>query len=433
MRLPTYVIKVIDIIKEKGKEAFLVGGCVRDSLMGYEAADYDLTTSATIHELLSWFEKTVPVGEKHGTIAVIIDGNTVEVSTFRGCLHPSQEGLFALEEDLFLRDFTINAIAADVNGVLYDPFGGYADIRKQLIRSPQNKAEERFREDPLRMMRAVRFSCTLGFNLHASTFNGILKYHTLIRNVSAERIREEFNKIILSKKPSHGIRLLLQTGLLEEILPEAMSMVNFNQHSIRHDKDVFEHTMAVLEGVPARLKVRLAAFFHDIAKPSTFTIDEAGAGHFYDHHIVGRKITEKVLKRMRYDNHTVQDVSVLVAEHMSRFPRVRNSSLKMLFNRLGEHNLIDLFDLQRADIMGAAPPFDFSLLDMMQEEIEQILNENPPIRVKDLAVNGHDLKAIGVEPGPEMGKILNFLLSIVLDDPAKNKRYILLDIARDYL
>ena len=431
MQIPAYVFKVTNTLKQNGKQALLVGGCVRDLLMGSEPADYDVATSATTQEIVSLFRKTVPIGERHGTIAVLIDGFTVEVSIFKGYAH--EEGLAGLEQDLSLRDFTVNAMAVDENGSLYDPFGGQEDLKKKIIRSPRNEPEQRFIEDPLRMMRAIRFCSSFGFSLHPNTYKAIAKKHALIQKVAPERIRKELNRILISDRPSRGIRLLLETGLLQHVMHEVMSMVDFDQRNKRHNKDVFEHTMAVLEAVPSRLNVRLAALLHDIGKPLTFSIDEYGVGHFYGHHLEGRKIVESLMNRLKYDNKTIEDVSVLVVEHMSRFPKIRDASLKRLVNRVGEHNLDDLFDLQKADILGSSPPFDFSELDAMREGIDRILNEKSPMRKKDLDIKGYDLIAIGFQPGPEMGKVLEALLDVVLEDPDKNDRATLLKMAEEYL
>ncbi len=434
MQIPSYVVQVIQTLKQNGKQAFVVGGCVRDMLMGRMPADYDVATSATTQEIISFFPKTVPVGERHGTIAVLIGGSAVEVSTFKGCmLEQSGESPAGLEQDLALRDFTMNAMAVDENGSLYDPFGGREDLKRQMIRSPRNEPEQRFVEDPLRMMRAIRFCSALGFSLHPTTYEAIIKQASLLPKVALERVREELNRILISDRPSLGIRLLLETGLLQHVMPEAMPMAGFDQRNKRHDKDLFEHTMAVLEAVPPRLNVRLAALLHDIGKPSTFSIDENGVGHFYSHHKEGCRMAEDIMRRLKYDNKTRADVSALVAEHMSRLPKVRNTSLKRLVNRVGEHNVDDLFDLQRADILGSAPPFNFSELDAMRDGLDRIRLEKPPLTQKDLAINGHDLIEIGLQQGPQMGRVFNLLLDVVLEDPDKNNRTVLLSIAKKYL
>ncbi|MDD3654036.1 MAG: CCA tRNA nucleotidyltransferase [Desulfotomaculaceae bacterium] len=451
MRIPEQVSKVLDTLKKHGQQAFIVGGCVRDLLMGNTPADYDVVTPASAAEIASYFPKTVPIGEKYGTIVVLIEGLAVEVSTFKGVapVASTEKGgstaskveapetdwssLSGLEQDLALRDFTINAMALDPDGGLIDPFGGAVDLRRQVLRSPRDQAEQHIIEDPLRMLRAVRFCSTLGFTISRSVFEAIVKQSDLLQRVAPERVREELNRILTSDRPARGIRLLLETGLLGQFLPEAVAMAGFDQRSKHHDRDVFEHAMAVLEAAPPRLAVRLAALLHDIGKPRTFSIDEKGVGHFYGHHLEGGRMTREILKRLKYDNKTIERVSMLVTEHMSRFSHVRDKTLKRLVSRVGENNLADLFDLQRADILGAAPPYNFSLLNTMREGIDRIISKKQPLQVKDLALNGHDLLALGFPPGPEIGRVLDRLLAAVLENPEGNDRAALLRMAIEYL
>lgn len=429
MKLPSQVKQVMHILNNHGQKAFAVGGCVRDLLLDRPPGDYDIVTSALPGEIIAWFPKTVPVGMEHGTVTVLMDHVPIEVSTFKGLSNDQR----TLDEDLRQRDFTINAIAMNGEGIIYDPFGGQSDLTGLVIRSPLNQSKERFLEDPLRMIRAIRFAASLGFDLHPSVTEAMADSHELITQVSVERIREELNKILVSDHPSLGIKLLLGHNLLAHVIPEAIPMVNFDQHNKNHDKDVFQHALAVLEAVPPRLNVRWAAFLHDIGKPATFTRGDDGVGHFYGHHTKGQEITRSILERLKYDNKTIEDVTILVGAHMTRFARFRNANLKKLISQVGEHNLQDLYDLQKADILGSAPPFNFSSLDEMQAEMEQILREKPPLKVQDLAINGHDLIEIGIAPGPAMGKLLNNLLEVVLEDPQKNHRSTLLLLSRRFL
>jgi len=427
MTLPPYVIKIINTLSAHDREAYVVGGCVRDLLMDKQPSDYDIATSALPQEVISWFPKTIPTGIGHGTVTVLMDGAPVEVSTFKGTM----EGQSDLYQDLLRRDFTINAVAMDTQGTIYDPFGGQEDLKKQVIRSPLNQSRERFFEDPLRMIRAIRLAATLNFALHPTVSEAIIDCHELITQVSMERIQEELNKILVSGNPSLGITLLLKHNLLAHIIPEAIPMVDFDQRNKNHDKDVFQHALAVLDAVPPRLNVRWAAFLHDIGKPATFTQSEDGVGHFYGHHIKGQEICRHILERLKYDHKTIEDITTLVGAHMTRFARFRNANLKKLVSQVGEHNLEDLYDLQKADILGSAPPFDFTALNEMQAEIEEILRENQPLNIQDLAINGHDLMEIGIEPGPGMGQILQALLEIVLEDPQKNNASTLLSLAKE--
>lgn len=429
MKLPPQVAKAIHILNSHGMEAYAVGGCVRNLLLGKPSSDFDVATSALPQEIMSIFPKTIPLGIEHGTIVILMDDVSLEISSFKGIL----EGQFDLYEDLRRRDFTINAMAMDEEGVIYDPFGGQKDLQERIIRSPLNHSRERFLEDPLRMMRAIRFAVSLDFTLHSSVVEVMLDLHDLLAEVSVERIRDEFNRILLSDHPIRGMELLLANGLLAHVLPEAMPMVNFDQHNKNHDKDVFQHALAVVEASPARLKVRLAALFHDIGKPATFTQGDDGVGHFYGHHLKGQEITRSSLERLKYDNRTIEDVTILVGAHMTRFAGFKDANLKKLISQVGKDNLPDLYDLQKADIMGSAPPFDFLSLDKMQTEIEQTLSKDPPLTIHDLAINGQDLIKIGMTPGPSMGKLLHHLLEVVLEDPQKNDRATLLRLSQELL
>lgn len=432
--MPEYVLKIISILDKQGYQAFLVGGCVRDILLSREPRDYDLATSASPTEIGRCFAKSFPIGARHGTVAVLMDGHHVEITTFRGKQPVHAAGdLTALAEDLARRDFTINAMAMDASGKLFDPWGGRRDLADKVLRAPNNQAEPRLAEDPLRMMRAVRLSTVYGLNITEDTQAAILRLTSLLEQVSRERVREELNRILVSEQPVQGVRMLQQFGLLSIIIPELELMVGVDQRNIRHDRDLFEHSLAVMEGVPARLKVRLAALLHDIGKPACFTIDEDGVGHFYGHHLAGISIAEDILYRLKYDQQTIHDVSLLVGAHMTRFGKLRDASLKKLVKHLGRHNLMDLYDLQRADILGSAPPYDFTELDEMKCEIEMVLSAKQPLEIQDLAVKGSDLITLGYHPGPALGEALNKLLELVLEDPEMNQTEGLLEKAREWL
>jgi len=259
-----------------------------------------------------------------------------------------------------------------------------------------------------------------------------LKMNHLLAGVACERIRDEFNIIITSERSAEGIRGLQTSGLMTHIIPEMEAMVGFDQRNFRHDRDLFEHSLAVLEGVPASIDVRLAALLHDIGKPVCFTVDQNGVGHFYNHHMAGMEITQTILKRLKYDGQTIKNVSNLVGSHMTRYAKLRSSSLKQLIKQVGENNLDRMYELQKADILGSAPPFDFSELEKMQQEIDNILDTKQPLTIKDLAVNGDDLVTIGYTAGIMMGETLQKLLLIVLENPEQNQRELLLEMARDW-
>lgn len=433
MQVPEYVAEIIAALERQDYAAYLVGGCVRDILLGRTPSDYDVVTSAPIDAIQGLFPHTVPIGAHYGTLAVITGDKVVEVSTCKERYHSSLPGLTGIEADLFWRDFTINAIAMDSRGQLIDPFGGRRDLEGRVIACPANQAAQRMRDDPLRMVRAIRLSCSLDFVLHSTVSDAIIAEALLLPRVAIERIRGELDLILLSPSPARGFRMLADTGLLDHIIPELVPMIDFDQRSLHHDKDLFEHTLAVVEAAPPRLTVRLAALLHDVGKPACFTLDEEGRGHFYNHHIEGGSMATAILQRLRYDHQTVEMVARLVEEHMSRFVQVRRAGLKRLIVRMGEENLDDLFDLQRADIQGSAPPLDTSALDALKVDIDHILDTRPPMYIKDLAINGNDLIGLGFKQGPKVGEILDHLLEIVLEQPDMNKAEILLAKARDYL
>jgi len=432
--IPEYILTLFNTLEQAGHQAYLVGGCVRDRLLGLEPHDYDLASSASPEEISRYFSKTVPVGARHGTVLVFLEGQGVEITTFKGScsLHPPDVA-GTLEEDLARRDFSINAMAMDTHGKVYDPWGGQRDLADRILRATRDKPDERIMEDPLRMMRAIRLSIDYDLTIEPATWDSILRNSSLLNGVSMERIRDELNRILLSRQPAQGLRMLQQSGLMACFIPELALMAGFDQRNFRHDKDLFEHSMAVLDGVPPRLKIRLAALLHDIGKPASFTLDEKGIGHFYGHHLEGIGISKQILQRLKYERLVVEDVSRLVGAHMTRFAHFRDAPLKKLIVQLGESNLEDLFALQRADILGSAPPFEFDDLNKMQKDVHDILMDGAAMELKDLAVKGSDLIALGYSSGPAIGEGLAKLLELVLDDPSRNDRDILLNIARDWL
>lgn len=427
---PEHIQFIFNKLSEHGCEVYVVGGCVRDMILGTTPQDFDMVCSATPGQICNIFSHTLSVGARHGTIIVMIDHQQVELSTFRHVALDRE--VSALERDLAGRDFTINAMAMDMDGNLYDPWGGQADLKAGLIRATCDRAEELFTDDPLRMMRAIRFATGYNAKIAESTYTAILQMNHLLAGIAKERIRDELNTIITSERSADGIRGLQTSGLMTYVIPEIEAMVGFDQRNFRHDKDLFEHSLAVLQGVPARIDVRLAALLHDIGKPACFTVDQNGVGHFYNHHMTGMEITRTILKRLKYDGQTISIVSNLVGSHMTRYAKLRSSSLKQLIKQVGENNLDCMYELQKADILGSAPPFVFSELEKMRLEIENILATKQPLTIKDLAVNGDDLVAIGYTAGILLGETLQRLLNIVLENPEQNQRELLLAMARDW-
>lgn len=420
--------KIINILQSHGYKAYIVGGCVRDSLLGKEPKDWDICTNALPEQVEQIFTKTIPTGIKHGTITVLFDEVGYEITTFRkdGNYSDSRrpdnvDFTIELYEDLSRRDFTINAMAYNREEGLIDYFNSQEDLINKEIRTVGNP-DNRFNEDALRMLRAVRFASVYNFYININTGGAICKNRNKIKYISQERIREELNKILLSDQPSYGITLLQATGLLNYILPELVETIDFDQHNPNHDKDIYEHTLSVLNNTPKDLVVRWAALLHDIGKPMTFTVDDEGIGHFYKHHIESGILAEKILKRLKFDNETIAKVCVLVKEHMSRYNFLRTSNIKKFINRVRIENLDNLFELQIADIKGSKPPHNFSEVLDLKEKVEKIINEKQPLTVKDLDINGYDLIKIGIKPGKHMGEILNSLLEQVLENPDLNKK-----------
>jgi tRNA nucleotidyltransferase (CCA-adding enzyme) len=440
MNIPKDVEFIIDKFYENNYEAFIVGGCVRDSIRGVAPHDYDITTNALPEKIQELFEKTIPTGIKHGTITVLIDGNSYEVTTYRidgdyidNRRPESVEFVSDIKEDLSRRDFTINAMAYNYNEGLVDYFSGNEDLQNKLIKAV-GEPDKRFNEDALRMMRAIRFAAQLGFTIEAKTLASIKKNNALINNISAERIRDEFIKIIISDNPSLGLRLLADTGILKHILPELAQCIGFDQHTPYHDKDIFNHTLSVVEKVPNLAYLRLAALFHDIAKPICFTLDENNVGHFYGHNNKGENLTRKILRRLRVDNLTTDTTCTLVKEHMNVLVDPTDIALKRMINRVGKGLVFDLFKLQRADILSSAPPFLYlQHVAIMENKINEILNSKAPLSSKELAVNGNDLiSELALKPGKHLGELLNYLLEKVLKDPSLNNREKLFELAKEY-
>lgn len=441
MNLTEDVRLIIDLLYKNNFEAFVVGGSVRDYLLGKEPKDYDITTNALPNDIIKIFHKTVPTGIQHGTVTVIFNDIPYEITTYRidGEYTDNRrpdDVIFVsnLKEDLSRRDFTINAMAYNHKEGLKDFFNGREDLNNKIIRCV-GEPNRRFNEDALRILRAIRFSSQLNFSIEPKTFEAIKKNKNLLKNISIERVREELSKILLSEYPSKGLRLLAQTEILNQIIPEIIPTIDFDQKTPYHNKDVFEHTLSVVENCTPVLHVRLAALFHDIAKPQCFFTDEKGIGHFYGHDSKSSLICKEILKRLRFDNNTIEKTYRLISEHM-RIPfDAKDSALKRLINRVGKDLIFDLFNLQRADIKSSAPPFIMlDKVEIVEKRIIDLLNSNVPLTSKDLCINGNILmEELNLNPGKEIGKILNFLTDKVLEDSSLNNKVKLLELARKYI
>lgn len=441
MQISNNVKYIISELYKNNFEAFIVGGSVRDFLLNKKPKDFDIATNALPQDIINIFEKTIPTGIKHGTITVLINNESFEITTYRidgeykDNRHP-KEVIFVsnIEKDLSRRDFTINAMAYNEKEGLIDFFNGKEDLKNKIIKTV-GESNKRFKEDALRILRAIRFSCQLDFSIEENTLKAIKENRHLISNISIERIRDEFIKILLSQTPSKGLILLKNCNLLNLIIPELEVTIGFDQRTPYHNKDVFNHTLQVLDNVPSNLILRLAALFHDIGKPHCFFLDENNIGHFYGHNKKSEEITKFILKRLKFDNETINKVCILIKEHMNVLVNPKDSTLKKMINRVGENLIFDLFTLQKEDIKATAPPFLYlEKVDYMEAKCIEILNSKAPISTKHLNLNGNDLiNYLNIKPGKIIGEILDILLDKVLDNPQLNNKEILLNLSKKIL
>jgi putative nucleotidyltransferase with HDIG domain len=428
-----------EIFSRQGKQVFLVGGAVRDLFRGKKPQDWDLSTDARPEEVMRLFRRVIPTGIKHGTVTVLYKGRSLEVTTFRtesdyqdGRRPERVDYAATIEEDLSRRDFTMNAIALDLkNGRVVDPFGGREDIRAGRIRCV-GKSGERFSEDGLRPLRAVRFAAQLAFSVDEAALEAIPGALQTTAKVSAERIREELDKILASPRPSTAFRLMEQTGLLGLLLPELAACRGVEQKGF-HRFDVLDHSLlacdyAAREGFSRPLT--LAALFHDIGKTPTRKL-EGGIWTFYRHEEESARIAEEVLRRYRYPNAVIDTVKHLIGNHMFHYGEEwGDAAVRRFIIRVGEDQLQGLYQLRRADTYAAAArePEPGLLLPLINR-VEAVLAQKRALSLADLAIAGGDLQGIGIPPGPRMGIILKELLEAVIEDPELNNREKLLEIA----
>lgn len=433
IQLPEKVQQIIKTLQSHGYEAYAVGGCVRDSLLGRTPGDWDITTSALPEETKALFDKTFDTGIEHGTITVLMGKEGFEVTTYRidgkyeDSRHPSEVTFTrCLSEDLLRRDFTINAMAYNDEDGIVDLFDGMADLEKKVIRCVGN-AEARFGEDALRIMRAVRFSAQLGFEIEEQTQAAIRKLAFSLKNISAERIQVELIKLLTSPHPEQ-IRLAYELGITEVMLPEFDRMMETAQETPHHCHNVGEHTIAALQHCPSDKILRLTMLFHDMGKPEKKTMDENGIAHFKGHAVVSEAIAKEIMHRLKFDNDTLRKVTKLVYYHDLRMPATPRN-VRRAMNRIGTEMFPYYLNVRRADTLAQSMFRREEKLENIQE-IEniylQIMELQECVSLKDLAVKGGDLLAVGVERGPQIGETLNKLLELVLEEPEKNQKELLL-------
>ena len=438
IQLPDKVHNIINTLEEAGYEAYAVGGCVRDSILGREPDDWDITTSAKPEETKHLFPRTVDTGIKHGTVTVLLGGEGFEVTTYRidgtyeDGSHPTEVTFTAnLKEDLRRRDFTINAMAYNDRSGLVDLYGGLADMENRVIRCVGD-AGERFDEDALRMLRAVRFSAQLGYRIDEATGEAVRALAPNLQKISAERIQAELVKLVTSPHPDY-LRNAYELGITAQILPEFDLCMETPQRHKHHCYDVGEHILHSMLGVEADKVLRLGMLFHDIGKPQTLTIDPDGTTHNKKHPFEGEKITRKVMRRLKFDNDTTDKVTKLVLYHDYDIAPTE-AGVRRAVNRIGEDIFPMIFTVRRADIAAQS--------DYMREEklakvahieklYREILARRDAVTVKDLAISGNDLIAEGMPPGRQIGETLSALLERVLDDPSLNTKEILLKLYKE--
>jgi tRNA nucleotidyltransferase (CCA-adding enzyme) len=431
-------------LRAAGRRSWIVGGCVRDSLLGKPVADWDVATEAPPKELMKIFPRAIPTGLQHGTVTLVMGGHHYEVTTLRGetsysdgrrpdAVHFVEE----IEADLARRDFTMNAIAVDPDsGALIDPYGGRRDIDAKTIRAVGD-ATQRFSEDGLRVLRAARFSATLEFDLAPETYAAIEPTLATFRKVSAERVRDEWVKTMKARRPSRAFDVMRTSGILAVSCPELLEGVGMAQNKW-HSFDVWRHGMACVDACAGDPVLRIAALLHDVGKPRTRAFSEKTQDYtFYDHDRVGAEIADPICARLRFSTEERTRIVTLVRHHLFHYNAWSDAAVRKWIRRVGKDRIEDLYALSAADIRGKADEVAPELLQplaLLRAHVEKVLAEGAALSTRDLAIDGHDLmRELGIKPGRVIGEILEALLEEVTSEPSANDRDVLLDRARKIL
>lgn len=438
--IPKQAANIIQTLSSHGYEAYIVGGCVRDSILGKTPSDWDITTSARPEQVKALFTKTIDTGIKHGTVTVMMDKVGYEVTTYRidGAYEDHRRPndvtfTTSLREDLMRRDFTINAMAYNAADGLIDLFGGMDDLKNKVIRCV-GKAQDRFEEDALRMLRAVRFAGQLNFRIESDTRKAISACHENLRDVSAERIQMELLKLLISDHPEI-LKEAYCTGLTHIFLPEFDQMMLTEQKNPHHCYSVGEHTLHAIRTIEPNPVLRLTMLLHDVGKPATKTTDSYGIDHFYNHYRVGADMSKEILKRLKFDNKTIQIVSQLIAHHDIRFKNPKTNGrrhVRKVMHSIQPSLFPYLLKVMEADVLSQSEYYQAEKLSILKETwevYEEILEDNDCLSLKDLKINGNQLKALGIREGKMIGSILNTLLSMVLEHPELNDYVYLKELA----
>lgn len=439
--IPWQCDKILKRFRENGLQAYLVGGCVRDSLLGVQPKDWDICTEALPEQVIDLFQdtKVILTGLKHGTVTVLLDGMPVEITTYRidGEYEDNRrpkEVFFTnnLKEDLSRRDFTINALAYHPEEGVIDYFDGMKDLENGIIRCVGD-AGSRYQEDGLRIMRAVRFACVLNFQFEEKTEAAIKEYNYLLRNIAQERIQVEFDKILTSSWAVYGLETLARLGCFPYFLPELCHTWAFAQEGGQHQYDVFRHTLQTVHLVPNEIVLRLTALLHDIGKPYVWQQLD-GKDEFVQHEVIGAELAAQILERMRYDKKTISRVRVLIAEH-TRGLVPDEFTMRKAIADLGIDGVYQLIQIKRADIQAHSEELEkepLIIFDDMEALLKKIIDRGDCCSLKQLAVSGKEMVALGFK-GKQVGEVLEYLLQIVLAEPSRNEKNDLLEQARQYL
>jgi len=431
MQIPVEVISVIKTLRKNNHQAFVVGGAVRDCLLRRNPKDWDVTTDAIPSQVEKCFSKTIPVGKKFGTVTVLVRRFPVQVTTFRSedkyvdQRRPRSVRFHKnLTADLSRRDFTINALAYNLETEkVIDPFGGLKDLRHKKLRTV-GKAQKRFNEDTLRVIRAARFLAELDFSPDPELTQAAGRSVKHIFKLSKERIRDELEKLMISKDPRRGLLWLDKTKILKCVLPELVTCKGVRQGGW-HSYDVFQHTLYAVLASPQKLDLRLGLLLHDIAKPITRTRDLRGY-HFYGHDKMGAEMARAILKRLRFPNELIESVCTLVRHHLFEVDAIVNNdaAIRRLIQRVGETRIDDLLEFRKADIRGCGPGRTYRpSLNKLAKRIQWVKNKETIPKLTDLAINGHDvMKWLHIKPGPQVGIVLRDLLEKVIECPTLNTK-----------
>ena len=444
IKMPPSVNMVIDSLHAKGFEAYAVGGCVRDTILARKPDDWDITTSASPQQVKEIFDHTVDTGLEHGTVTVLVGNGAHEVTTYRidgeyeDGRHP-KEVVFtsSLAEDLRRRDFTINAMAYNNEEGLVDLFDGIRDLQRKVIRCVGNPTE-RFQEDALRILRALRFSAQLGFKIDPATLDAIIALAPTLKKISAERIRVELNKILVSKRPEY-MEAVYETGITGIVLPEFDELMKTPQNNPHHCYNVGEHTIAALQQVPADPVLRWTMLLHDIAKPVCHTTDANGIDHFKGHAQVGENMAKEILRRLKFDNDTIHQVKTLILWHDCRMTP-KKTVIRRILNKIGPELFEKLMVVQKADTMAKSMYQREEKMERIEQVnacLKEILADGDCYTLKTLALSGKDLMELGVRKGPKIGEYLQAALEEVMKDPKKNTKeyltaYVKTMVERDF-